>query len=143
MFLYTNFFIFCNELNNNNIVYAMGNNNNNNKAIKHTNTFNSEKEKIVQDLVKKTSLKANDLYIYLDKGLNKEDIQNCYIVFILSEEKMDNIVNDYIDENNLSLLLKDYNIERNDFEKKYNQIFSEEKSSIERDNIPWRKATQK
>ncbi len=96
------------------------------------------------EVARHTSLSEQEIKKYINMGLAKEEIYICYTVWQFTDVSMDDIVQVYLDENrDLEMLLKDFEISSEDFEKRYEAMFPEKENPIRRANVPWLKAPYK
>lgn len=119
-----------------------------NTIIKRNVNSNQNIELDVSYLTKRTSLSESEVYNLFKKSLSKNDIKICYTLYILSNEKLDKIVDTYLDENKkLGLTLKDYNIKKKNFDSKLEKLFPSNDETnhdlVDKNKVPYRQIPPK
>ena len=114
-------------------------------SIKDHRHLTSAQTKIVHEVAMRTSMNEDDIAKYVERGLNKHDLFNCYTIWSLQSKDMDEIVSAYENEDkDVAMTLKDFEIPAEDFIELYEAMFpDEERSPIARQNVPWLQAPQR
>ena len=109
-----------------------------NSAIKEQRHLNAYEQKGAANVEKKTSLTSKEVSRYMDMGMSEEDILSCYVIWQFVDKSLDDVVQTYLDENkDLDMTLKDYEIERADYDEKYMALMETNEDPVRRNNVPW------
>lgn len=103
----------------------------------HTH-FDKAKEKQVINLYRKTNISKEKLSEYLD-FYSEDDIKNAYVLSFFETDDFEKILDEVFGYHNMEKLLIDKQINKEDFEKKFDSIFNNTEDMISRNNIPYRK----
>lgn len=102
-------------------------------------------EMIRQDaiyLTKRTGILEDEIYRLLDSGHTREDIKRCYTIKMFVSEPLEKVLETYHSEKmDLGLTLKDYDVSREDYEERYEQIFPQDDQTthdrVKKTHTPW------
>ena len=94
-------------------------------VIKHRIPTTSSTQKVeLSYLEKHTSFSKDVLSDLYDKGFDKDDIKNLYVLKNMSGEKFEDIISLYKNEKKaVKTVLKDYGINEDKFQKEFNKTF--------------------
>ena len=112
-------------------------------AIKTNSRSTPQREQDTSYLTKRTNLTEDYLYKLYDEGFSREDVKSCYVIRLISEYTMDDIVDLYKSEKkDLEMILKDVQVSKEKYEEKYENTFPADDQTdhdrIKRTRVPWR-----
>lgn len=116
--------------------------------LKRNVTSNPSIELDVSYLTKRTALSETAVYDLFKKSLSKDDVKICYTIYTLSNKKLDDIVDTYLDENKkVGLTIKDYNLKEEDFNAKFDKLFPKDDETnhdlVDRLKVPYKQVPPK
>ena len=112
-------------------------------AIKTNTRSTPQREQDTSYLTKRTNLTEDYLYKLYDEGFSREDVKSCYVIRLISEYTMDDIVDLYKSEKkDLEMILKDVQVSKEKYEEKYENTFPADDQTdhdrIKRTHVLWR-----
>ena len=113
-------------------------------VIKERPRLSEFEQREVRDVARKTSMTEDEIRRYIERGLSTNDIFVCYTAWQFVNKDMPDIAKTFIDEGkDVDLLLKDYEIDKAEFEEKFETLFPKDEDMVRRANVPWLQAPQR
>lgn len=98
-------------------------------AVKQT-VISTPKQTVDYSYLKKhTSFSDEQIKDFFNKGFNKEDIKNLYVLKFMSKENFDNIVTEYKNNKDIDTVLRNLRIDPDKFQEAYGKQYPEDEET--------------